>query len=224
MSSQSAAAQQHGYITEKEQYLQRMKRIEGQARGIAKMIDEEKYCIDILTQISALTRAIQGVATGLLDDHLKHCVLDAAKLGDDAAALAKIQEATDAINRLVPADGSDEEPPQPAWALEAATQHLLDLADQLGVDLPRIALQTWAEAARDPEIHAVMAPEARRIRAAWRNYAEHAIAAGALRKDADPEKVAMVLTGLLPGFILQRIMLGDVTPKTYAAGLTDLLG
>ena len=82
MSSQSAAAQQHGYITEKEQYLQRMKRIEGQARGIAKMIDEEKYCIDILTQISALTRAIQGVATGLLDDHLKHCVLDAAKLGD----------------------------------------------------------------------------------------------------------------------------------------------
>ena len=131
---------------------------------------------------------------------------------------------TDAINRLVPADGSDEEPPQPAWALEAATQHLLDLADQLGVDLPRIALQTWAEAARDPEIHAVMAPEARRIRAAWRNYAEHAIAAGALRKDADPEKVAMVLTGLLPGFILQRIMLGDVTPKTYAAGLTDLLG
>ena len=88
MSTQSeAAVQQHGYITEKEQYLQRMKRIEGQARGIAKMIDDEKYCIDILTQISALTRAIQGVATGLLDDHLKHCVLDAAKLGDDAAAV-----------------------------------------------------------------------------------------------------------------------------------------
>ncbi|KAB1641470.1 metal-sensitive transcriptional regulator [Gulosibacter chungangensis] len=97
--SESAAAT-HGYIDDKTPYLQRMKRIEGQARGIAKMIDEEKYCIDILTQISALTRAVQGVATGLLDDHLKHCVLDAAKLGDDAA-LAKIQEATDAINRLV---------------------------------------------------------------------------------------------------------------------------
>ncbi len=93
-------AHQHGYITGKEQYLQRMKRIEGQARGIAKMIDDEKYCIDILTQISALTRAIQGVAPGLLDDHLKHCVLDAARLGDEAAR-AKIQEATDAINRLV---------------------------------------------------------------------------------------------------------------------------
>lgn len=91
---------QHGYISDKERYLGRMKRIEGQARGIVKMIDEEKYCIDILTQVSALTRALQGVATGLLDDHLKHCVLDAAKLSDEAA-VEKIQEATDAINRLV---------------------------------------------------------------------------------------------------------------------------
>jgi len=94
------ATHRHGYIDDKTQYLQRMKRIEGQARGIAKMIDEEQYCIDILTQISALTRAIQGVATGLLDDHLKHCVLDAAKLSEEDA-LAKIQEAADAINRLV---------------------------------------------------------------------------------------------------------------------------
>lgn len=90
----------HGYISDKDRYLSRMKRIEGQARGIAKMIDEEKYCIDILTQVSALTRALQGVATGLLDDHLKHCVLDAAKLGDEAAQV-KMQEVTDAINRLV---------------------------------------------------------------------------------------------------------------------------
>ena len=91
----------HGYIEDKTQYLQRMKRIEGQARGIARMIDEEQYCIDILTQVSALTRALQGVATGLLDDHLKHCVLDAAREGDNEAALAKIGEATDAIKRLV---------------------------------------------------------------------------------------------------------------------------
>ena len=97
----AAAAHHHGYISDKDRYLQRMKRIEGQARGIAKMIDDEKYCIDILTQVSALTRALHGVATGLLDDHLKHCVLDAAKQGDDDAALAKIQEASDAINRLV---------------------------------------------------------------------------------------------------------------------------
>lgn len=91
---------QHGYISDKGRYLVRMKRIEGQARGIAKMIDEEKYCIDILTQISALTRALQGVATGLLDDHLRHCVLNAAKQGEDEA-LEKLQEASEAISRLV---------------------------------------------------------------------------------------------------------------------------
>ena len=77
-----------------------MGRIEGQARGISKMIDDEKYCINILTQIKALTSALQVVAIGLLDDHLKHCVLDAAKLGEDEAA-AKIKEASDAISRLV---------------------------------------------------------------------------------------------------------------------------
>ncbi|WP_344881228.1 metal-sensitive transcriptional regulator [Zhihengliuella alba] len=86
---------------DKSGYLTRMKRIEGQARGIARMIDEEQYCIDILTQVSALTRALQTVATGLLDDHLKHCVLDAARMGDEAAAQEKLQEASDAIKRLV---------------------------------------------------------------------------------------------------------------------------
>ncbi|MGY5766033.1 metal-sensitive transcriptional regulator [Brachybacterium sp. DNPG3] len=95
-----APPHQHGYISDKDRYLGRMKRIEGQARGISRMIDEEQYCIDILTQISALTRALQGVATGLLDDHLTHCVLDAAKLGDEEAR-EKIQEATDAVRRLV---------------------------------------------------------------------------------------------------------------------------
>lgn len=99
-STMETSTSHHGYIEDKTRYLQRMKRIEGQARGIEKMIDEDKYCIDILTQISALTRAIQGVATGLLEDHLKHCVLDAAKLSDEAA-FEKIQEATEAINRLV---------------------------------------------------------------------------------------------------------------------------
>ncbi|MBT2483545.1 MULTISPECIES: metal-sensitive transcriptional regulator [unclassified Microbacterium] len=93
-------AHEHGYITDKAKYLNRMSRIEGQARGITKMVDEEKYCIDILTQISALTSALQAVAVGLLDDHLKHCVVDAARM-DSASADAKIKEATDAITRLV---------------------------------------------------------------------------------------------------------------------------
>ena len=90
----------HGYITDKAKYLNRLKRIEGQARGIHKMVDDEKYCIDILTQISALTSALQAVAVGLLDDHLRHCVVDAARSGE-AEADAKITEATQAIARLV---------------------------------------------------------------------------------------------------------------------------
>lgn len=90
----------HGYITEKSSYLARLKRIEGQARGIHRMVDEEQYCIDILTQVSALTKALEGVALGLLDDHLKHCVLDAARQGGEEADL-KIKEASDAIARLV---------------------------------------------------------------------------------------------------------------------------
>jgi len=96
----SADHANHGYIADKEKYLARLRRIEGQARGIHRMVDEEQYCIDILTQISALTSALQGVAVGLLDEHLKHCVTDAVRLGGDVAD-AKLDEATKAIARLV---------------------------------------------------------------------------------------------------------------------------
>lgn len=95
-----ATDHQHGYISDKQAHLRRMSRIEGQARGISRMVAEEKYCIDILTQVSTLTRALQGVATGFLDDHLKHCVLDAAKTGGDEVGI-KLKEASDAIARLV---------------------------------------------------------------------------------------------------------------------------
>ena len=90
----------HGYINDKNRYLARLKRIEGQARGIHRMVEEEQYCIDILTQISAVTSALQGVALGLLDDHLRHCVVDAARLGGPDAD-AKLAEASQAIARLV---------------------------------------------------------------------------------------------------------------------------
>ena len=90
----------HGYIHDKDRYLARLKRIEGQARGIHRMVEEDKYCIDILTQISALTSALEGVAIGLLDEHLKHCVVDAAKEGGPEAD-QKMKEASDAIARLV---------------------------------------------------------------------------------------------------------------------------
>jgi CsoR family transcriptional regulator, copper-sensing transcriptional repressor len=95
-----APATPHGYITTKDKYLARLKRIEGQARGLQRMVDEEQYCIDILTQIAALTSALQGVGLALLEDHLNHCVVDAAQRSGDAGQ-AKIKEATDAIARLV---------------------------------------------------------------------------------------------------------------------------
>ena len=90
----------HGYISDKDRYLARLKRIEGQARGIHRMVDEGAYCIDILTQISAINSALEKVALGLLDDHLKHCVAAAVQDGG-AEAEAKIKEASDAIARLV---------------------------------------------------------------------------------------------------------------------------
>ena len=90
----------HGYSANKEDYAKRLRRIEGQVRGIAKMIDDDKYCIDILTQISAVSSALQSVALGLLDEHLGHCVSHAVAEGGDEAE-AKLAEASAAIARLV---------------------------------------------------------------------------------------------------------------------------
>jgi DNA-binding FrmR family transcriptional regulator len=90
----------HGYASDKEAYLKRMRRIEGQVRGIARMIDEDAYCIDILTQVSAVKSALQAVSIALVEDHLGHCVVDAARQSPDAGA-AKVREAADAISRLV---------------------------------------------------------------------------------------------------------------------------
>lgn len=90
----------HGYISEKEKYRNRIKRLEGQIRGIGNMVEDDRYCIDILTQISAATKALESIALGLLDDHLNHCVLDAAREGGSDAQ-AKIAEASQAIARLV---------------------------------------------------------------------------------------------------------------------------
>jgi DNA-binding FrmR family transcriptional regulator len=89
-----------GYTQDKDAYLRRLRRIEGQVRGLARMVEEDSYCIDVLTQISAATRALQAVAVGLLEDHLGHCVTQAiASGGPDGDE--KIKEAADAISRLV---------------------------------------------------------------------------------------------------------------------------
>jgi DNA-binding FrmR family transcriptional regulator len=90
----------HGYSTNKDNYAKRLRRIEGQVRGIAKMIEDDKYCIDILTQISAVNSALQSVALGLLDEHLGHCVTQAVSDGGDEAD-KKLAEASAAIARLV---------------------------------------------------------------------------------------------------------------------------
>lgn len=92
-----------GYTMNKDDYLKRLRRIEGQVRGLQRMIEEDVYCIDILTQVSAVTKAIQSVAVGLLDEHVRHCVRDAAVGDDPGRAEDMVTEATRAIERLVKA-------------------------------------------------------------------------------------------------------------------------
>ncbi|EFV12022.2 hypothetical protein HMPREF9336_03140 [Segniliparus rugosus ATCC BAA-974] len=89
----------HGYNDNKESHLRRLRRIEGQVRGLARMIEQDDYCIDVLTQVSATTRALQSMALGLLDEHLKGCVASAIHHENDPEA--KIAEASAAIARLV---------------------------------------------------------------------------------------------------------------------------
>ena len=89
-----------GYEMQKDDILKRLSRVEGQVRGIARMIEDDRYCIEVLDQVAAVTRALQQVSIGLVHDHLSHCVVDAVEHGDDGGA-AKIEEATAAIARLV---------------------------------------------------------------------------------------------------------------------------
>ena len=90
----------YGYTHDKDAYIKRLRRIEGQVRGLQRMVEQDKYCIDILTQIAAATKALQSVALGLLEEHLGHCVVQAISEGGDTAT-DKIAEASDAIARLV---------------------------------------------------------------------------------------------------------------------------
>ena len=89
-----------GYEMSKEQLLARLRRVEGQIRGLQQMVETDRYCIDVLTQISAVTKALQSVAVGMLDEHLRHCVADAVLAGGPEGD-RKLAEATQAIERLV---------------------------------------------------------------------------------------------------------------------------
>jgi DNA-binding FrmR family transcriptional regulator len=89
-----------GYTMNRTDYLNRLRRIEGQVRGLQKMIESDEYCIDVLTQLSSVTAALQGVAIGLVDEHLRHCVMQAGLEGADERD-AKLDEAVRAVERLV---------------------------------------------------------------------------------------------------------------------------
>ena len=90
-----------GYTQDKAAYARRLKRIEGQVRGVQRMIDEDTYCIDVLTQISAIQSALKSVSLGLMEEHLGHCVAGAAASGDEEQMRAKVAEASAAVARLV---------------------------------------------------------------------------------------------------------------------------
>ena len=90
----------HGYVADKDALVKRLHRIEGQVRGIERMVDEERYCIDILTQIAAVSTALEGLAFQILDAHVNHCVADAIASGDRKAAAEKTQELLAAVERF----------------------------------------------------------------------------------------------------------------------------
>jgi DNA-binding FrmR family transcriptional regulator len=89
-----------GYTMDRQDYLTRLRKIEGQVRGLQRMIEDDAYCIDVITQIGSACGALQSVALGLLDQHIRHCVMDAAD-SPDGDAEVKLAEATRAIERLV---------------------------------------------------------------------------------------------------------------------------
>jgi DNA-binding FrmR family transcriptional regulator len=92
--------QRHGYVADKQALATRLHRIEGQVRGIERMIEDERYCIDILTQIAAATTALEGVALRILDDHVEHCVARALASGDPEEASTKSRELLEAVHRF----------------------------------------------------------------------------------------------------------------------------
>jgi len=97
--TQAQTPHAHGYSENRAAHLKRLRRVEGQVRGLQRMVEEDKYCIDVLTQVSAATRALESFALAMLDEHLEHCVAEAVRSGEDADE--KLREANAAIARLV---------------------------------------------------------------------------------------------------------------------------
>jgi AcrR family transcriptional regulator len=117
---------------------------------------------------------------------------------------------------------ADPNPVTPAGALRTAVEFIVQTADAPGGDVTRVGVQAWAEALHNEAIHGVASEKYRMLRGHFVDIARRAQADGTIDPSADPEQVAQVLFGLIPGFILQRLILGDVTPESYSAGLTAL--
>jgi len=96
----AATQRVYGYSEDKDKILKRLARVEGQVRGIARMVEQDRYCIDILTQLAAADTALEGVALSILDDHVRHCVANALASGDDSEVETKTQELLDAVRRF----------------------------------------------------------------------------------------------------------------------------
>lgn len=101
MTTTQESNETHGYSASKDAYLKRLARIEGQVRGIKRMVEEDTYCIDLLTQISAVNKAMHALSLGLVTDHMNHCVMEAVASGDDAVIGEKVQEVSATIGRLL---------------------------------------------------------------------------------------------------------------------------
>lgn len=135
-----------------------------------------------------------------------------------ALAATAITGIATTVHELAEAD----ETVPPEQAVETAARRVLELSEEIGAEVPRLALQAWAEAARDEEIRELVRQEAQRIRDAWIAYARRAIATGHVHPDAHPERVGESLMTMIPGFMLTRVIFDDVTPEKYVAGLADL--
>ena len=101
MTTQESNQDAVGYTSAKAEYLKRLSRIEGQVRGIKRMVENDTYCIDVLTQVSAVNKALHALSLGLVTDHMNHCVIDAVASGDEAVIEEKVQEVSATIGRLL---------------------------------------------------------------------------------------------------------------------------
>ena len=141
----------------------------------------------------------------------------------DEIVAAIADDALSSVDRLFEEILAREEPLTPLAALEAAVEHVAFVAGQAGGDVTKVGIQAWAEALHNDAIKAIASEKYRMLRGHFVEVARRAQADGTVDPDTDPEYIAQVLFGLIPGFILQRLILGDVTPQSYTAGLAALL-